>query len=219
MSERFRIDWKRPTATVKEMTSVIADAHFYSDRSRAERFGAIKRFSPEVRDELECADYIIYPLIGESIMSMKRSKNKFFTKWHARDPRTERITSCMSEVAIKSDPEEFFLTHSIKRPPAEQQAMIELYSFSIAREIPGVKVIMGNVADYAELAFTHFKQTEEYLFGKDYGHGFTRTVTPVGYHNVASVGEFCPSGGLYIGRAHAKGPQEGVGVVPLILPA
>ena len=113
-------------------------------------------------------------------------------------------------------------------PLAEHLALIGRYSPQlVAEEIPGTQAIMGEVPDYAEVAFLHLDASREkgkpvYLFGADEGfiyHTYARTQTPAGDGDVAGVGFFDPVRGLGVHRWPAQDRVPTVYAAPLIVPA
>ena len=176
----------------------------------------VKRFSLEAREVLEKEGYVVHTLTGQSIKSLRESGRKFWSTWHKDYPNLEALTSKRSEVAV--NPKQLFLPKSNRKTLAEQEAMVEEFSKKLGRKIKGVKAIIGEAPDYAELAFLHFEATDERLFGQKYNYDYIRTETPLAGVNVASVGHFGGSG-LRVdswGREHGSGS---VWVAPLVVPA
>ena len=76
-------------------------------------------------------------------MNENRSKEYLYTDF-LNEP-----LSMKSEVAVNRN--KFILSGSTNKSFDEQKKMIEKYSQKINKEIPGVKAIMGEPADYIEL--------------------------------------------------------------------
>lgn len=121
-----------------------------------------------------------------------------------------------SEVAINR--EKLFLPVTVYKAYVDQVKLIESFSEKIGRRIPGVKAIMGQAADYADLAFAHLDKTKDRLFGdRDY-YNYTRTHTMVG-SDAVSVGSFRNGGKLTIVRRIDRvALNNKVKVAPLIVP-
>lgn len=180
----------------------------------------IKRFSPEQKKALEKQGFIIHELTGQqSIKSLRGSGRKFRTTWHKGLPGFEALTSIRSEVAI--NPNLLFLPNSNRKNLKDQEKMVEEFSKKLGRQISGIKAIIGDVADYVELAFQHLAATkgQEYLFGKKYEYGCARTKTNTSGSNVADVGNFSAVDGLGVNRWPADNGSADLWVSPLVVPA
>lgn len=171
------------------------------------------RFSPEQRKIIEERGLIIHELRGKSIADLRKAGNRFHSNWHRGFDSFESIASHNSEVAILS---KLFLPGSSEKSFAEQQEMVAKFGQELG--IEGVEAKIGEVADYAELAFTHLAETEEYLFGQDFGFEYTRTKTPTYRGRVALVGSFSARSGLFIKDWSQTDQRPRVHVVPLIVP-
>jgi len=88
--------------------------------------------------------------------------------------------------------------------------------FSDGLNIPGVEAVLGEAADYTELAFTHLDKTGKRLFGSDYGFNYTRTQTRV-EGLVASVGDLYADNGLDVDNWNPTNRNDNLFAAPLIL--
>lgn len=176
----------------------------------------IKRFSQEAREALEKQGLVIYGLTGQSIKTLRDSGRKFWSRWHEDLPDFEALGSMYSEVAI--NPNKLFLPESNNKTLSQQEDMVEKFSKELGKKVQGVKAIIGQAPDYAELAFAHFDATEEYLFGAKYNYDYVRTKTPTSGSNVANVGRFFADLGLGVNRWSAGNGLGFVHVAPLVVP-
>jgi len=176
----------------------------------------VKRFSPEARQTLEKEGYLIYQLTGQSIKSLRKAGRKFWSTWHEDYPDLEALTSRQSEVAI--NPKQLFLPDSNRKTLAEQEAMVAEFSRELTQKVEGVEAIIGEVADYGELAFSHLDATSEYLFGEKHNFDYARTKTQAAGSYVALVGLFDPVDGLGVSSWRCGYGSDDVWAVPLVMP-
>jgi len=179
--------------------------------------------APETREEgtftseqtrlLEEEGYQIYTLTGESIATLKAKGFKFWSTWHEQNPQFETLQSRVGQVAIKTDPDEFFIPDSNNKTLDKQLEMVEEQNKALSQRISGVKAILGEAADYIELAF----QNNE-LFGEKYDYNYTRTQTPTVGSHVATVGDFNPDNGLSVNYWHRAHGHDFVWASPLVVP-
>ena len=92
------------------------------------------------------------------------------------------------------------------------------FSDNLQRKVPGVKAIIGQSPDYAELAFQHLDATGDYLFGKQYDFNYAITKTPTTGSKVAYVGWFSSKYGLTVSEWSRDGYRGSVYAVPLVVP-
>jgi len=175
----------------------------------------VRRFNDEAKADLEKDGYIINTLTGQSIASLREAGRNFWTTWHKDHPEFEALVSMQSEVAV--NPSQLFLPKSNNKTIIQQQKMIKAFSQKLGKKIPGVEAIMGEAADYADLAFAHFDATGEYLFGERHDH-YARTNTPTADGLVAFVGRLYSVGGLSVYDWHADHGHAIVFAAPLVVP-
>jgi len=223
----------------KRLLEVICGSIFYPPASSLfdvqttktpENLVEIKRFSMEQKEALQKEGYFIYDLTGQSIKTLKDSGHGFWSMWHNSLPDFEAIRSMRSEVAI--NPNKLFLSESNNKGLDQQGEMVNKFSNELGKKIQGVKAIIGDTPDYAELAFKHLELTKNNLFRKKFGrydYLSTRTKTFTNDSSVATVSCF-PTGtnplglfglgpfGLSIGEWFADGGLENLYVIPLIVP-
>lgn len=176
----------------------------------------VRRFSDEARAALEKEGYVIDTLTGQSIASLRSAGRKFWTDWHKEYPQFEALTSMQSEVAI--NPSQLFIPKSNNATLAKQEEMINKFSQELGKKVPGVDAIMGGMADYVDLAFTHLDVTGDYLFGEKYDYNWARTNTPTGGTFVAYVGNFDSAYGLYVFNWLRDRGYSAVFAAPLVVP-
>ncbi len=176
-----------------------------------------RKFSPEAREALEKAGYVVYELTGQSIGSLREAGRRFWSTWHQDRPEFEALNSIGSEVAI--NPSQLFLPDSNRKTLKEQEAMIAQFSKKLAKQVSGVKAIMGEAPDYVESYFAHLDATGQHLFGKEYDYGYARTKTPTSGSDVAYVGSAFPVFGLDVHRWHRDRGHDDVFAAPLVVPA
>jgi hypothetical protein len=173
----------------------------------------IQRFSPEQREALEEMGYKIYELTEKSIKDLREAGNSFWSTWH-QGQDFEGLKSIRSEVAV--DPSRLFLPGSDNKTLSEQESLVAKFSKNISAKIPGVKAIIGEVSDYAELAF--LSPVEHRLFGRDYGYDCTRTQTRT-HSGVVEFGGNKHYDRLLIWYSASNSRKSNLFVAPLIVPA
>lgn len=195
----------------------------------SEKLSSIKEFSAEAKETLEKEGYLIYSLTGKSIKDLKNEGMEFdeYLNIHSGGfPVFENSKSMQSEIAIKS--KELFLRHATGKNFDQQKAVVENFSQKISHKIKGVKAVIGEVSDYAELSFTYLNKTGKNLFdavGKEYDYGCytrTKTLTPEGIvGTVAIFGRTDPDSNLSIYNGGIDNLTRGrnVSIAPLIVPA
>lgn len=132
-----------------------------------------KQFSWEARDYLlgkrkltiySLSDKSIEELEKESGIELKRTE---VIEQKYPDFRNQR--SIRRDVAI--NPNEFFLEESVNNQSYKQiERVISNYSNSFSTRVPGVRAIMGTVADYFAL-YVMLKETGKDLFRTENDHG------------------------------------------------
>ena len=174
----------------------------------------VQRFSKEAREALDQRGFKVYELTGQSIKTLREQDgHPFRSTWHQSYPEFEALSSRHSEVAI--DPKKLFIPRSNDKTLTQQLDAVASYSKTL--QISGVEAVLGQAADYAELAFAHLDKTGERLFGEKYDYEYTRTQTRV-EGGVADVGYFCADGGLGVSD---WGPDHRGGYIfaaPLVVP-
>ncbi len=184
----------------------------------AEVIQKVQRFSKEAILGLTKEGYNkIYPLSGQSIKSLREQGRKFWSIWHKDNLAFESLRSRLSEVTI--NPNRLFLPDSNYRSLDYQEAQIQEFSRQLCRKVPDIKVILGEMPDYMELAFLHLDATDERLFGAKYGNRSTRTKTPVTGSFAALFGHFDAVLGAYIDYWNRNHGLPHVWVSPLVVPA
>ncbi len=132
----------------------------------------ILKFADQDRESLEKQGLMVLEFNGESVKSLLK---KGFSFWSTLglDGRRELLeqTARRSQVAV--DPRQPLLSQSTRCTYYQQLGLLNRYSDQY-RSMPGVEVVIGDVPDYAELAFAYFNATNgEALFREFY----TRTHT------------------------------------------
>ncbi|MCX6792326.1 MAG: hypothetical protein NT149_04815, partial [Candidatus Gottesmanbacteria bacterium] len=173
-------------------------------------------FTPEQSKALERKGYIIYPLTGQSIASLRDAGHPFWSTWH-KGESFETLSSLRTEVAI--NPNRLFLPKSNGKTLDEQLSMVVDFGKEIGGEVTGTTAILGGVSDYAEVAFGHLDRKGQRLFDKNFNYDYARTITPTGEFSVAIVGCFNDDHGLRVGDLPQGGSGDGhVWAVPLVVP-
>ncbi len=176
----------------------------------------VRRFSQEAREALEKQGFVVRELTGQSIASEREAGRKFWSTWHRDYPQFEALSSMQSEVAI--NPAKLFLPRSNNKTLRQQEDLIARFSTDLGTKVQGVEAVMGEAADYVDLAFAHLDVTGDRLFGENYGYNYARTKTPTVDSNVASVGGFHPVDGLDV-RYWSRGyGRDDVFAAPLVVP-
>ena len=156
-----------------------------------------------------------YNLTRQSLAALRKDGNPFWSTWHKDYPKFEAVASIGSAVAF--NPDHPFLAGSNNKTLEQQLEMVARYSQELQQRVPGVMAILGEAPDYAELAFTHFKQTGRRLFGSEHGYNYTRTQTPVG-SDVAGVGCFFADSGLFVSDWDPGLRNGDLFAAPLVVP-
>lgn len=178
----------------------------------------VKRFTDEAREKLTREGHLIYTIGGQSIATMRDAGRPFWSTWHKDYPEIEALTSTYSEIAINPDPVKFFIPRSNNERLDRQLEMVDDYSNKLSKKVKGVQAVLGQMPDYADLAFSHLDATKDRLFGEKYDYRYTRTQTPTVGTSVACVGGFIADDGLSVGNwAHDVG-NSGVFASPLVVP-
>ena len=126
-------------------------------------------------------------------------------------PKFDKDISLNSEVALLNN---IFLPNSLNKTFVEQEEMVKEFSKKIGKEMPGFKAIIGKVADYVDLRNVLNNMAKK-LF--EVGQ-FTRTVDETSDHNKVVVGN-AMYGNFTVSRLNSNIGFDGVGVIPLIVPA
>lgn len=177
----------------------------------------VRRFSEEARKALEGQGYIVYELFGKSIAQLRSEGNPFSSTWHNDYPNFEAIAAGATEAAL--NPKNLFLKKSNRKTPFEHEEMVAYFSQKLAKKIPGVRAIIGEASQYAELAFSHYKATGVRLFGEKYNYDYVRTKTPGVGSDVAYVGRFGNGGLGVVSRWYASVGHGYLWAAPLVVPA
>ncbi|HUD04810.1 MAG TPA: hypothetical protein VMR59_02385 [Patescibacteria group bacterium] len=156
-----------------------------------------------------------YNLTRQSLAALRKARNPFWSTWHKDYPDFEAVPSRGSAVAF--NPDKPFLPESNNKTLEQQLEMVARYNQELQQRVPGVMAILGEAPDYAELAFTHFKQTGRRLFGSEHGYNYTRTQTQVG-SGVADVGSFGADDGLDVDCWGPAGRGGNLFAAPLVVP-
>lgn len=174
----------------------------------------ILKFSEDVKRRLEENGFRIYSLTGRSIKSLKEDGKLFASEWHEESPEFEKLTSRRSEVAI--NPLLLFLPSGRGKTLFDQ--MIEIGNFNNDVHVPGMTAVLGEAADYIDLAFLHssISPRASKLFGASYDNDFTKTNTAIG-GRIAAVGKFT-SRGLSVVRIDPYDMRVRFQIAPLIVP-
>lgn len=213
--ERLGREGKLPARFGENRTPVISAAS-----TTVEQFQRFN-FSDRAREGLRREGYEIFPLTGRSIASFLAEGKPMRTTWGNRYPGLDSATSRRTEVAIKPNPDIFFLLGSHEKTLAEQQEMINRFSEKLEQRIPGVKAVMGTAHYYIELFFRCFDRRINLL-----GRRHARTITSDGSGGVIAVGyglnpsrPYEPSSKrLVLGISDPTYPEAAVHAAPLIVP-
>lgn len=215
--ERWEMEMRRRgNVAGAEIARVLREQHGDVSLGENELETGVSRFSSEQRKELERQGRVIVELTGQSIKRLREQGRKFWSSWHSEHPDFESRTSRLSEVAI--NPSELFLPGSNGKTLQEQEKMIADFSKKLGRKVGGVMAIMGEAADYVDLAFAYFDKTGKYLFGEKYNYDYARTKTPSVGSSVALVGSFRRDSGLGVSDWFRGDGDDLVWAVPLVVP-
>ena len=172
------------------------------------------RFSEKARKALEEKGFIILELTGQSIKTLRDAGNKISSTWYKDYHEFEGHTSSLSQVAILP---ELFLRDSNNKTFAEQEKLVAEFSKNL--NIRGVKAIIGDTADYVELAFSDPEKTGGPLFGEKFGYNYTRIRNKTTGNNDAYVGRLDPEDGLHVINGDRDARHEFLFVAPILVAA
>ena len=164
-----------------------------------------KKFSPESREALENKGYVIYELQGKSLDDLQKETGEPFVEqtqlqewvggeegWTHRatlGPFWNKTPDTALEVAII--PIGFFLPESNDKGIRLQREMLEKFSQEVGKEIGGVKAVMGEASEYAELILQHRAKTGKTLIPKPPDLHVIATRTPLSDGNdLVEIAEF-----------------------------
>lgn len=178
----------------------------------------IERFSEGQREALRKQGLtFFYEFKGKSIGTLRDIEGcRFGTTWHKAFPYLEALPSMRSEVAI--NPNKLFLPNSNNKGLDQEEEMVKEYSWELERKVQGVRAIIGQVSDYAELAIAYQKSTGGSLFGKKADFVFARTKTPTRDSNVADIRDYGEGYGLSIDDSNRHWGHSNMFAVPLVVP-
>lgn len=169
-------------------------------------------FTAEQKILLRNRKYTIFNLNQESMTTLEKKGMRFWSTWHVGNSNFESLSSRKGEVAVLLDPDKFFLADSNNKTYQEQVDMVKEYSLKIQQKISGVEAIIGNAADYLELAFLNAN-----LFGEEYKRHYTRSNTPTFLH-FALVGNRDLNGFLSVPDWASDARDPSIWVAPLVVP-
>ncbi len=147
---------------------------------RPELMAGVRLFTAEQKRRLNEAGYTVYVLVGQSVHDLKELGKRFDgipqLESHYLAMLTGRVSgsppgwysrfidipSRRSEVAININRP--FLPDSSNNSFRQQEEMIANFSQEVSAQIHGVRAIIGEAPDYAELAFLHLDLTGQRLF-------------------------------------------------------
>lgn len=146
----------------------------------------IIEFSSRALEVLERRKEPLYELTGKSIRDL-RHEGKVITEWP--DQEFENLPSRKSQVVPI-----LYIPESLNRSTTDQIRNVSDYSEKFSIVVPDVKIIIGEVPDYVELALQYFDRTSERMFDMYWGSSripwvirkhmlyriYTRTMTPLG---------------------------------------
>lgn len=150
-----------------------------------ERFSGTKVFSSEASKYIEQRRLKTYQLLGLSIaeLEIRSGRELEYTRSIDLDHRDFKDQmSRRSQVAI--DSEEFFLEEASDKPYRQLQRICGTLNINT----PGVRNIMGTIADYFALYVTHLEATREDLFGIQNNYSVAVAEFPLDKSKVAIIG-------------------------------
>lgn len=187
----------------------------------------MRRFSIEQKEALEQEGYVFYGLTRQSIKTLRDNGHKFH--WGTSDIVLQEqgfnldflsLRSMHSEVAIK--PNELYLPDSDTKVFSDQVVMVDRFSQELRNKVSGVKAVIGELSDYAELAYAHLDARKEFLFGPKYGYRWVNTKTIINANSSevgnAIVGYTPKNGGEFCYDWHLIWRNYRANAVPLVIP-
>lgn len=193
-----------------------------SDAENAEKL-RIKRFSSEQKELLRRKEFLIYTLTGVSVDDLGKSGRRLWIPKYLSFPETTSTTvpSQQSEVAV--NPDRLYMT-VFSSNPAKQKEKIRRYSEDLRIKagkegIVGLKAVIGNPSDYAELACKYLDDRRDYLFGSKYISvweyaEYQEAISLFGF----GTGGFVKDPGYFLVNKIAIRIHNGKRIVPLIVP-
>lgn len=189
----------------------------------------VKRFSQEARELLLAKGYVIYELTGKTLRDLYEPEGYF--SFLMVYPQAAETPTLKSEVAIDPSFEGMYLPESGNKPLAQQEEMVARFSEKLAESIGGVKAVVGEVQDYAELARLHYEATSQRLWSEDYQDYYrrhygkdprytrTKTVPGPSADSVIQIGNWYKVAVLKLDLWAKKDGNPLVWVTPLVVPA
>lgn len=181
-----------------------------------EGYQPVVRFSAEARRGLEGEGYFIYALEGKSIGELRQSgliqQSPYLE--HPDFQQQQNWRAPATEVAIRWA----WLEGSWYKTLPEQERMVAKFSRGLSKKVKGVKAIVGQASQYAEVALLHFRATGKRIFGWDQDYSFTRTLTPAPGGEMGFVGFFSEESGLLVGFWPPNDRTDEVRICPLVVP-
>lgn len=147
----------------------------FNEGEGKEQIGKIDLFTPETQSILEQQSKKLYTLTGKTILQLTDEGVPISTQWEgggkAVFDEINRLQSRRSQVAIENMervPVDKILLESFNMSVPKQLELTERHSSQLQRDVPGAKMIMGNPADYVELAWEIQKTTGRDLFTSEH---------------------------------------------------
>jgi len=201
-----------------QIAAMLADRGKDFPLPGTEQLSGAKKFSREARIALETGGFRIYELTGQTTATIPTLGGQINPTWAGDWPQIHKVESRQSEIAIIwGNP---FLPDTKNENIAKQKVELAKFNRLLSQTVPGVKAILGNALDYAELA----ARSADLLFD-----GRTRTTTllpwgpgPYGSGNyIVTVGQCehpqIPKETIFFGLTHGE-PQRYERLAPIIIP-
>lgn len=172
------------------------------------------KFTGEQKALLKNKGYAIFLIAGHSIKELKEKGLSVISEWH-KGLKIEGRKSRTSEVAIKLDNP--FLPNSSNLTTFKQLVMTSKFSSEMAKEIPGVRAVVGSASDYAEIYKLHSEKQLVSLFRYGTGNTYAITTDLTREGNSIFVGEHYSENVIVSYRLNKNGDSD-IKVLPLVIP-
>ncbi len=186
------------------------------------RFPELRRFSRDQEFGMDEEGLVIFRLTGQSIKSLKdQGESIIQSEWLEDYPNLGALPSMRSEVAIYL--EQIYLPKSERKSLTEQMELVKSLNDRLSEKIPDVKVVIGQLPDYAELFFQlppKLRLPREPSYPVE-----VRTTTPVmlssrgEIYTVAGLRDYGADEGIEIVDGDPNYHLPNIVVVPIVIPS
>lgn len=198
-----------------------------------EQVAEVSRFTNETERILKEDGAKVYEL-GRTTINTQRDAQRAKGKpsfWYVTDGGDSR-PSRLSQVAIYSDPERFFVPNTGGKNLTAQEKLVKKDAEDLRKRLKSEdidEVIPEEASTLTEVTFMYLDETGEWLFSETYARAhnlnfvYGRTKNPTKFSHgvvsdVADVGGALPVGGVSVRSWHRGGGRDDILAVRLVMP-